>query len=153
METTGPGRPKKHKGMSKTRRKCFDRRKNDAKWQQKSLESGDGDVSTRNTPALALPKHWQALGSGKFCKIEEGSSGLGQIMMSLLVNEDSSCSVFVGGKEVPSSSEVLMNLHSSNAVSHCHSQCSIRMIRCHSRWRMRPYFLLIIYGTVYYPLQ
>ena len=116
METTGPGRPKKHKGMSKTRRKCFDRRKNDAKWQQKSLESGDGDVPTQNTPALALPKHWQALGSGKFCKIEEGSSGLGQIMMSLLVNEDSSCFVFVGGKQVPSSSEVLMNLHSSNAV-------------------------------------
>ena len=58
MERTGPGRPKRFKEMSKTRRKCFDRRKNDAKWQRKSLESGDcADVPAQNTRALALPKH------------------------------------------------------------------------------------------------
>ena len=110
----------KIKKRKKSTRKHFDRRKNDQRIRQQRRKSkenpsacDDGSLAMADTSSL--PRHWQKLDDGKFCKVEEGPNGLGQVTMSLLVEQDGSMSVLVAGRKVPSSSHVLTCWHSSNA--------------------------------------
>lgn len=42
-----------------------------------------------------LPRHWQKLCDGKYCKVEVGANGLGQVTITLVVEPDKSVSAFV----------------------------------------------------------
>ena len=121
--TNKPAGRAKRKKRKKSARQKFYRLKNDERRRQQTSKD-DANPSTgddRNDQSLALtadtsmlPKHWQKLGNGKYCKVEEGVNGLGQVTMSLVIEPDRSVSAFVAGKKVPSSSNVLTCLHCSN---------------------------------------
>ena len=113
----------KHTKRKKSARQNFNRRKDDQRHRQQARK-GNGNPSliddsselslALETNTSMLPKHWQKLGDGKFCKVEEGASGLGQVTMSLVIAPDRSVSAFVSRKKVPSSSNVITCSQCSN---------------------------------------
>ena len=98
----------------------FDRRKNDERHRQQARK---GSISRqlaseeRTSHPLCLtpdvlPQHWQKLSDGKYCKVQERSDGLGEVVVSLVIELDSNVHAYVAGKRVPNTSNVLTKFQS-----------------------------------------
>ena len=83
-----------HIRRKKKARRHFDRQKNERSLQQSKREHPDSsrvettqDKKNREHPEssseMALPKHWQKLSSNQYCKVQEGTGGLGEVKASL----------------------------------------------------------------------
>ena len=108
-----------HKGRKKNASGRFDRRKNDARCRQGANKE---NVSVLPPPkstdiisdsSLLLPKHWQKLSDTQFCKVEEGSNGLGEVTASVNLDSDRTWNACVGDKKVPDTCDVLARFRSS----------------------------------------
>ena len=105
MEESKISRRGEHKKRKKSGRKHFYQTKN--KFRSRSIETSQQPTEDHDTIDHELPKDWKKLGDGKYCKLEEGSYGLVQVTMSLLVEPDSNVTVFAAGKKVPETSDLL----------------------------------------------
>ena len=63
--------------------------------------------------SLLPPKHWQKLSDIQCCKVEEGSSGLGEVTGSVILDSDRTWNAYVGDKKVPDTCDVLARFRSS----------------------------------------
>lgn len=113
----------KHRKRKKGGRKISTRRKSDEHNQQQACkENANPSISDKcNDQHSALTKdtsmipiQWQKPGDVKYCKVEKGANGLGQVTMSLVRKPDRSVSAFLARKEVSSSTNALTCLHCSN---------------------------------------
>ena len=83
-----------HKRRKKNAKERFDRRKNDERRQQQANKEKISVLpplkSTNIIPdsSLLLPKHWQTLSDIQYCKVEEGSNGLGEVTASVILDSD-----------------------------------------------------------------
>ena len=84
-----------HKRRKKNARGQFDRWKNDERCRQQAnkknisilpLLKSTADIIPDNS--LLLPKHWQKLSDTQYCKVEEGSNGLGEVTASVILDSD-----------------------------------------------------------------
>ena len=62
--------------------------------------------------SLALPRHRQRFSETQYCKVEEGSSGLGEVTASVIIDADHTWNVYVGEKEVLDTCGVLARFRS-----------------------------------------
>ena len=105
-----------HKRRKKNARARFDRRKNDERRrQQANKENTQPSKSTDVIPdsSLLLPRHWQKLSETQYCKVEEGSNGLGEVTASVIIDSDRTWNAYVGDKKVPDTCTVLAKFRSS----------------------------------------
>ena len=101
----------------KSARARFDRRKNDERQRQQAnknisvlQQSKSADIIPDSS--LVLPRHWQRLSETQYCKVEEGSSGLGEVTASVIIDADHTWNVYVGEKKVPDTCGVLARFQS-----------------------------------------
>ena len=105
-----------HKRRKKNARSRFDRRKNDERHRQQANKENISVLPHPKSTAdiipdssLLLPKHWQKLSDTQYCKVEEGSNGLGEVTASVILDSD----LYVGDKKVPYVCDVLARFRSS----------------------------------------
>ena len=108
-----------HKRRKKNARSRFDRRKNDERRRQQANKE---NISVLPPPKsttgiipdsiLLLPKHWQKLSDTQYCKVEEGSNGLGEVTASVILDSDRTWNANVGDKKVPDTCDVLARFRS-----------------------------------------
>ena len=98
-----------HKRRKKNARARFDRRKNDERRRQQANKENicvpPPLKSTNIIPdnSMLLPPRWQKLSDTQYCKVEEGSSGLGEVTASVILDSDGTWNAYVGDKKVPDS--------------------------------------------------
>ena len=100
-----------HKRRKKNFRARFARRKNDQHLRQQVNKENVIRVRAQSfiTPdnCLSLPCHWQKLSDTQFCKVEEGSSGLGEVTASVVLDSNRTCNVYIGHTKVPADCDIL----------------------------------------------
>ena len=108
-----------HKRRKKNARARFDRRKNDERHRQQANKENISVLQPSKSmdiipdSCLLLPRHWQKLSETQYCKVEEGSSGLGEVTASVIIDSDHTWNVYVGDKKVPDTCAVLARFLSS----------------------------------------
>ena len=108
-----------HKRRKKNARARFDRRKNDERRRQQANKENiyvppplkSTDIIPDNS--MLLPPRWQKLSDTQYCKVEEGSSGLGEVTASIILDSDGTWNAYVGDKKVPDMCDVLARFRSS----------------------------------------
>ena len=105
-----------HKRRKKNARARFDRRKNDERRRQQSNKENitvlqPSDIVPNSN--LLLPRHWQKLSETQYCKVKEGSRGLGEVTASIILDSDCTWNVYVGGKKLPETCDVRARFRSS----------------------------------------
>ena len=132
-----------HKRRKKNARGRFDRRKNDERRRQQANKENISVLpppkSTDIIPdsSLLLPKHWQKLSNTQYCKLEEGSNGLGEVTASVILDSYRTLNAYVGAKKVPYTCDVLARFQSSSLTDDKLSklwQCSFMPRQ--SRWEI-----------------
>ena len=108
-----------HKRRKKNARSRFDRRKNDERHRQQANKENSSILPHPKSTAdiipdisLLLPKHWQKLSDTQYCKVEEGSNGLGEVTASVILDSDRTWNAYVGDKKVPDTCDVLARFRS-----------------------------------------
>ena len=105
-----------HKKRKKNARARFDRQKNDEHRPQQSNKENITVLQPSDIvpdSSLLLPRHWQKLSETQYCKVKEGSSGLGKVTAPIFIDSDCTRNVYVGGKKLPETCDVLARFRSS----------------------------------------
>lgn len=63
--------------------------------------------------SLLLPPRWQKLSDTQYCKVEEGSSGVGEVTASVILDSDGTWNAYVGDRKVPDTCGFLARFRSS----------------------------------------
>ena len=109
-----------HKRRKKNARARFVRRKNDERRRQLANKENISVVPPSNSTdlipdsSLVLPQYWQKLSETQYCKVEEGSSGLGEVTAALIIDPDGTWNAYIGGRKVPATCAVLAKFRSSS---------------------------------------